>query len=54
MLTQRVVVPLNKLGIRIDLHEVQAALVSLPILLLVLAFVVAGWKKRRRMKDAGF
>jgi len=53
LLTDKVVVPLNELGVPIDLRGVQACLLLLPVLLVVGAFVHATWKKRRQMKDAG-
>ncbi|MDH5676680.1 MAG: hypothetical protein OEZ06_31470 [Myxococcales bacterium] len=53
-LTRNVVVPLNEMGIAIDLQGVQAALILTPVLFVVLAFVIAGWKKRQRMKELDY
>ena len=47
------VAPLDEMGIPVDLHDVQLALVLLPVGLVVAAFMRASWKKRQRMKDAG-
>ena len=52
-LQQHVVLPLNELGIPIDLRGVQAVLVLLPVAVLVAGFVRAWWKKRQQLKDAG-
>ncbi|MGD8863409.1 MAG: hypothetical protein PVI30_25570 [Myxococcales bacterium] len=52
-LTRNVVVPLNEQGIPIDLGDVRALLILTPIAVVVGAFLVAGWKKRKRMRDAG-
>ena len=52
-LIEHVVLPLNELGVPIDIRGVQAGLLLLPVLLVAAAFVHAGWKKRQRMKDAG-
>jgi len=52
-LIEHVVLPLNELGVPIDIHGVQAGLLGLPVLLVVLAFLHTGWKKRQGMKDAG-
>jgi hypothetical protein len=51
LLHQHVVLPLNELGIPIDLRGVQAVLVLSPILIVVLAFAHASWKKRKQMRD---
>jgi hypothetical protein len=53
LLREQVVLPLNELGIPIDLRGVQALLLAVPILIGIGAFVIAGFKKRQRMKDAG-
>jgi hypothetical protein len=53
LLRQHVVLPLNELGVPIDLRGVQAVMVSLPVLIAVGVFVHAWWRKRQRLKDAG-
>ena len=53
LLTREIVAPLNRMGIAIDLRQIQAVLVLTPILLVVAAFLYTGWKKRQRMRDAG-
>lgn len=52
-LRQHVVVPLDEMGVPIDLHDVQLVMVLLPVVLVVAAFMRVSLKKRRRMKDAG-
>jgi hypothetical protein len=52
-LRQHVVVPLNDMGVPIDLHDVQLVMVLLPVALVVAAFMRVSSKKRQRMKDAG-
>ena len=52
-LRQHVVAPLDEMGVPVDLHDVQLAMVLLPVGLVVAAFMRASWKKRQRMKDAG-
>lgn len=53
LLTRHVVLPLNELGVPIDLRGVQALIVLLPVAIAVGAFVHAGWRKRQQLKDAG-
>ena len=52
-LRQHVVAPFNEMGVAIDLHDVQLALILLPVGLVVAAFIRVSWKKHQRMKDAG-
>jgi hypothetical protein len=52
-LRQHVVAPLAEIGVPVDLHDVQLAMVLLPVSLVVAAFMRASWKRRQRMKDAG-
>ena len=52
-LRQHVVAPLDKMGVPVDLHDVQLVMVLLPVAFVVAAFMRASLKKRRRMKDAG-
>jgi len=53
LLQQHVVSPLNEAGIAIDLRGVQVVIVLAPVAIVVLAFMVASWRKRQRMRDAG-
>jgi hypothetical protein len=52
-LRQHVVPLLNDLGVPIDLHGVQAALILLPLLAVAAGFLRVRSKKRKQMKDAG-
>jgi hypothetical protein len=51
LLQEEVVLPLNELGIPIDLRGLQALLLLLPVLIVVAAFIHASWRKRQQLKD---
>ena len=51
LLQEQVVLPLNGLGVPIDLRGLQAVLLLLPVAIVIAAFILASWRKGRQLKD---